>query len=315
MKIRFSIKPINKRTEGEPKAYEGSFGKSVACILPVAVYYFLSVFLTYGAAYLIGTGQYGTSTSAFAAAHPMGVASAIRIAVVIIAVMPLLPGFLGEKPVFFQKRGKEERKAGKAKEPGEEIGPDVEKGPGEEKCNHKTNCDGLVRGICVALLAAALAIFLNVIFSKTGLSSVSEEFSNTSSKQMSFPISLGLLVYGIATPLTEEIVYRGIVYNRLRRFYGLPIAIIAAPLLFGIAHGNVVQLLYGFMMGIVICLIYEKLGSFIYVCLFHIVANSTVYIVMKSNPLKAAVCSPVGMIVLGLLSLATGALILADRNP
>lgn len=277
--IKLTTKPINKRINGEPKECESSFAKSVACIAPVAIYYFLSAFLTYGAAYLIGTGQYGTRTSKFAAEHSMGVSSAIRIAVVIIAVLPMIPGLLGEKIIIFHRK----KESGKGRT--------------------------LIYGICVALLAGALALFLNVIFSRIGVTSASEEFSNTAAKQMSFPLSLGLLVYGIATPLTEEIVYRGLVYNRLRRFYGFPIAIVAAPLLFGIAHGNMVQLLYGFLMGVVICLIYERLGSFSYVCLFHIVANSTVYIIMKDAAMKNAVASVPGVIIAGLISLAAGAVI------
>lgn len=300
--IKFTTKPINKRISGEPKEYEGSMGKSVACILPVAIYYFLSVFLTYGAALLIGTGQYGTKTSNFAAEHSMGVSSAIRIAVVIIAVLPLIPGFMGEKIVIFQ-----EKKHGE--NPGK--GPKENRDEKNKKNREKEIGDRrtLIYGICVVLLAGALALFLNVIFSRIGVTSSSEEFSNTAAKQMSFPLSLGLLVYGIATPITEEIVYRGLVYNRLRRFYGFPIAAVTAPLLFGIAHGNLVQLLYGFIMGVVICLIYERLGSFSYVCLFHIVANSTVYIIMKNAAMKNAVASVPGVIVEGLMCLAAGAVI------
>lgn len=267
------ILPLNKRTDGEPKAIEGSFSKSVSCIMPVAVYYFLSLFLTYGAAYLIGTGQYGTRTSKFAADHAVGVASAIRIAVVILSVLPLIPGFIGEKPIIFQK-------------------------------GNKINRRSISFGIYVVLLASSLALFLNVLFSKIGLSSSSQSFSETSAKQMAFPLLLGILIYGIINPLTEEIVYRGLVYNRLRRFYGFPIAIVAAPLLFGLSHGNMVQLIYGFIMGVVICLVYELFGSFAYTCLFHIAANTVVYIVMKYTMLKEAVGSLGGLVFFGALSVA-----------
>lgn len=284
MKIKLSIKPINKRTDGEPKACEGSFEKSLACILPVAVYYFLSVFLTYGAGYIIaGTNFGGKRTADFVTEHSMGVSAAIRIAVVIIAVLPLIPGLLGEKIILFQKKD----------------------------CNYRNR---LKRGICVVLLAGALAVFFNVLFSLTGLTSVSEDFGNTAAKQMAFPLSLGLLVYGLINPITEEIVFRGVVYNRLRRFYGFKIAVVAAPLLFGISHGNFVQLLYGFLMGVVLCLLYERLGSFIYVCLFHIVANSTVYIIMKSSSMKEAVGTVGVIVVTGIISLFTGILLFAERK-
>lgn len=267
------IKPLNKRLKKEPPQVKDSLSKAVGCVGPVAVYYFLSMFLTLGMAYLIGTGQYGAEQSEMFRNHPSETAAIIRIAVVIVATLPLLPGFFKEQPILLQKK------------------------------EATTTIKSLSYTVAVIALAVTLAFFLNVAITKLGISGTSDTFKKTSDTQLSLPLGLGLLVYGIVNPITEEIVYRGVVYNRFRRFYGLRMALIAAPLLFGLSHGNVVQLLYGFLMGVAICYVYERFGSFIYPVIFHICANSSVYIAMKSEVLKNALSSVAGMVINGVLGL------------
>lgn len=275
------ITPLNKRIKNLPDKNESSFVKSGKCVMPVAIYYFLCLFLTYGAAYCIGTGQYGAKTSQFFLEHSTGLALAIRIGVICLAITPLIPLFFKENPVLIQSS---------------ETG-------GRDKPLF------LVYSI---VLAVSLSLFLNVIFVKTGISGISSSYTTTSTKQFSLSLGAGLLMYGLCTPIAEEIVYRGLVYNRLRRYFDMPIPLIIGPLLFGIAHGNMVQLIYGFMMGFVICFIYERYGSFIYPVLFHIAANSAVYTVMKYAPLKDLFFSTAGTVITGVVSLAVFVLISMD---
>ena len=67
-------------------------------------------------------------------------------------------------------------------------------------------------------------------------------------------VPLAAAVYGFLTPFTEELVFRGILYHRLRRgFPPLQAAVISA-LLFGFAHGSAAQDFYAVVMGIVFAL-------------------------------------------------------------
>jgi membrane protease YdiL (CAAX protease family) len=65
-----------------------------------------------------------------------------------------------------------------------------------------------------------------------------------------------LLIVGIAAPVFEEILFRGIVLNKLRQHVSLAAAILIQGLLFGIYHLNLLQGIYGAALGIFAGLIY-----------------------------------------------------------
>jgi membrane protease YdiL (CAAX protease family) len=259
---KLTIAPIGERVKQSAYMPKNSFVRALMCMSPEFVYYYLNQIVTLGAAYLIGTGQYGTSVSQTFKSHSLFFASSIRVLALIIAVLPLLYSFKKEYPVIEPQK--------------ENLGRNI----------------GFV--LCLSL---SLSLLLNVIAIKSGFTSVSSGFSKTASAQFSLPVWLGIPIYGIITPVTEEIVHRGIIYNRLRRFFDLPIALVAGALLFGISHGNLIQFVYAFLMGLMIGLIYERFGSFIYPMIFHCMANTVVYITMSISPLRDAAFSIPGMIV------------------
>lgn len=63
------------------------------------------------------------------------------------------------------------------------------------------------------------------------------------------PVLLTLTV--VAAPVCEELVFRGMVLGRLRQ-WGEPFAITSSALLFALYHGNLSQLLYTFIVGLVL---------------------------------------------------------------
>ena len=74
-------------------------------------------------------------------------------------------------------------------------------------------------------------------------------------------------------PTCEELVYRGLVYKRLRYTSPFWAAALYSSLVFAFTHGNLVQGLYGFIMGMMFCYVYEKYGSVKAPILAHITAN------------------------------------------
>ena len=85
--------------------------------------------------------------------------------------------------------------------------------------------------------------------------------------------SVQILVLGILMPTCEELVYRGLVYKRLRYTSPFWAAAMYSSLVFAFTHGNLVQGLYGFIMGMMFCYVYEKYGSVKAPVLAHITAN------------------------------------------
>lgn len=77
------------------------------------------------------------------------------------------------------------------------------------------------------------------------------------------PLVLGLMAFAavIAAPLCEEIVFRGYFYPVLKKFGGLPVAVVCSALVFAAAHGSLTALLPLFIFGCVLVFLYEKTGS------------------------------------------------------
>ncbi len=153
----------------------------------------------------------------------------------------------------------------------------------------------------VILLGASAALFFNVLFSITGFTSVSKTAIEVSESQFSLPLAVGVIYYGLLTPLFEEILFRLLIYNRIRREFGLYAGLILCPVLFGLYHGNIVQGVYGFIMGLIICWVYERYGSFIYPYILHSAANTFIYIFVSVNVLKQIVSGKAGLFVTGVI--------------
>lgn len=82
-----------------------------------------------------------------------------------------------------------------------------------------------------------------------------------------------MLVVLLIGPVFEEIIFRGAIFSVLRNNMPLIPAIIIQAILFGLLHGNPLQGLYAFFLGIVLCLVYLYTGSILGDMLCHIIFN------------------------------------------
>ena len=89
-------------------------------------------------------------------------------------------------------------------------------------------------------------------------------------------LPLRAAVYGILTPFTEELVYRGVVWYRLRKEFPAVQAALLSSLLFGIAHADLRQGAYAFVMGMVFSLSYGLTYRFEVPFLLHALCNLAV---------------------------------------
>lgn len=137
-------------------------------------------------------------------------------------------------------------------------------------------------------LGASAALAVNILFSLTGFTESVASYEQVAKQQFAFPLWAGIVLFGVISPVAEEIVFRGIVYNRLRRNYTLNIALIYSAIFFGLYHGNVVQGVYGFLLGLLMAVMYEKYGSFLVPVILHGAANIAVYVVTSGNVLQIA---------------------------
>lgn len=86
-----------------------------------------------------------------------------------------------------------------------------------------------------------------------------------------------LLSYTILAPLFEELVFRGVLYSTLRRYWNAPIAMVVSALIFSLAHGyGTFGLITIFWSGLLWAWAYEKTGSILPGMVAHALNNSLV---------------------------------------
>lgn len=129
----------------------------------------------------------------------------------------------------------------------------------------------------LGILTACAVLGLNILLELSGVIQLSESYQSVQANQFSTNLLLGLLCYGLITPIAEELIFRGAVYGYLRRMTNLKIAMIFSALLFGMYHGNLVQGIYGTLMGCLMVYAYEYFGSIKAAMIVHIIANLLAY--------------------------------------
>ena len=82
-----------------------------------------------------------------------------------------------------------------------------------------------------------------------------------------------IIVFGFVIPIAEEFMFRGVLYQRYRETRGFYYAAIWSALFFSVTHTNTVQMIYTFLLGILLCYVYEKFGSMKAPIMLHIVLN------------------------------------------
>ena len=75
------------------------------------------------------------------------------------------------------------------------------------------------------------------------------------------PVLLQIVCVGVIGPLMEEVLFRGLIYRRLRDYVGVFWAILLSAAVFGLAHGNIIQGIFAGLFGVVLAMLYEHYGS------------------------------------------------------
>lgn len=267
---------------------KGSFLNKVLEMLgPFLLYYvvcniaFLIIFSLYGAV----TEHLGAGAQEYLEEHITAVTQVVNTISMIIAVLPLVP-------MLRRELGSQA-----TSETGSLTAEKSHKTQSGRRIGHM-----VLSWLLIMLLAASSSVGLNILLSLTGLVQSSAVYQDVARQQYSVAFVVGALLFGLLSPITEEIVFRGVIYNRMRRYCPTTAAIVLSGLLFGVYHGNLVQGLYGGCMGILLAYTYERLHSFFIPCLFHAVANITVYTLAQNAEWHARLFTVTGCIILLVIS-------------
>ena len=161
-----------------------------------------------------------------------------------------------------------------------------------------------VNYIILGAMCVGAVLGINLLFILTKIMTVAE-----------VPQSLfwiGIIFYGFVAPIAEEILFRGIIFNFMKRMFKLNMAIVMSSLLFGIYHGDYIQGIYAFIIGCLIAYGYEYFGSFYVPVAIHIGCNILVYSLGSIESISKAFFSwPVCVIC---LAVAVGGMIVLNKK-
>lgn len=97
-------------------------------------------------------------------------------------------------------------------------------------------------------------------------------------------VVLMVFAIGITAPFIEEIIFRGLILNQLRKNLPIPAAILIQALLFGVFHLNVVQGIYAFAIAILMGLFAVWFDSLLLPIAFHMGMNISGIILSELSP-------------------------------
>jgi len=120
----------------------------------------------------------------------------------------------------------------------------------------------------VGLIAAFIQWILGIPLNNPQLEFlIPDDFSYASTGVM-------LVVAGFLVPLAEELFFRGVLYQALRKHFGVWIGIIASSIVFGALHGDISIAGATFVMGLVLAYFFEATGSIWPSVVIHSLNNS-----------------------------------------
>lgn len=153
--------------------------------------------------------------------------------------------------------------------------------------------------IAAAAGILAASVFLNLFLAGVGAVHADAAAADASAQAGRVSLPLGILIYGVLSPLAEETVFRGITLQRLyllchEKKSGKTAFLLAAglsSLLFGIYHGSLVQGLYAAAMGFLFCLFLALGGNLFRVIVLHGGANVMTLFLSQAGTFRRASAS------------------------
>lgn len=106
-----------------------------------------------------------------------------------------------------------------------------------------------------------LSMAAGSILSAMNIDNIYGSYEKTSSLLLNGNIVYRLFALGVIAPAAEEIIFRGLVFNRVKKQYGSLYGIVVSSLMFGVFHFNLVQGLYAFIIGMAFAYCYELTGD------------------------------------------------------
>lgn len=100
-------------------------------------------------------------------------------------------------------------------------------------------------------------------------------------------INIYIALFGsvIIGPILEELIFRYLIYNNLNKFNNKNTSIILSSLIFALVHNGFINIVYAFIIGTILTIIYSKNKNIKEVIILHMVANLMSLLIKEYNPI------------------------------
>ena len=133
---------------------------------------------------------------------------------------------------------------------------------------------GLGQIVLVGLFFVIYSLLLNQLIEWSGMHELFPTFSELAEGLYNEEIRVAsYLGIAILAPIVEELVYRGLVYRRIRDYLGVKSATFISAAVFGLVHGNVVQFVFAFLIGLALSAVYERYRTILAPIAGHVFVN------------------------------------------
>lgn len=86
-------------------------------------------------------------------------------------------------------------------------------------------------------------------------------------------IVVGIISTVLIGPIIEELMFRAIIYNNLKNKFSVKLSMLITTIVFAICHFNIIQMVYAFIFGYILVVVYEKHKNIKYSIMMHITSN------------------------------------------
>jgi uncharacterized protein len=157
---------------------------------------------------------------------------------------------------------------------------------------------GIDKLISGALIGLGLSIIIGFILNLLPIDKLFPDYENIVNSIISKEnIFFIVFVTSFVVPIFEETLFRGIVFNELKKIIPVSVSVIIQGLLFGIFHLNLLQGIYAFFLGCVLALLYNWTKSLWTNIFAHSMFNASNFFLDKLPNLPMIVYLILGIII------------------
>ena len=148
----------------------------------------------------------------------------------------------------------------------------------------------IIIGLGVAAFGnIVISLILTLMGDSPLVSDVLDQFSQAFQVTSSLDIIIMIIGVVILAPICEELIFRGIVFEKFTTIYSIKTAIILNGILFGIYHMNLLQGINTFFMGMVLAYVYYYRRNITDAILIHMVNNSIAILIELNENLSGII--------------------------